>query len=439
MRKPVYDEIDRRFAAKDYAGALAVIDHAMAQDERDVTLYRSKARIYHVLRQFKKAEYWYSAVIRHSAPAYQNHIDRAAARNDVSDYPGVIDDLNVAELIRADDPALYLKRGGAHWEMRDWGKASADFARSLELAPDNADSIWVNGLIDLQLGRFGTGWPRYEARWQSARFKSNRLVTDKPRWTPRHKYKRVLIWGEQGLGDQIFYAGMLSVLRPLVDSITMMVDVRLISIFARSFPDVDFIPNTSEFDGHDCQLPIASIAAQFVHTINDIPKLVSPGFLKPDAARVREIATKVPTGKLVGLSWTSAAVKIGPHKSIPIEDLEPILSLPGYKFVNLQYAKSSTEHKDSRILDAPIDCKNDIEGLAALCSLCDTIVSVSSTTVHLAAAVGARVMLADANKLWYWGNKDGDQSLWYPSVKVYPRDNVLAPWTNVIERIRGDL
>lgn len=441
MRKPIYSEIDKRFATKDYAGALAVIDYGLAQDVHDVTFYRAKARIYHVMRDFRRAEYWYSALINNSPPALSSYVDRAAARNDMSDYPGVIEDLDVAELMKKDDPGLYLKRGGAHWEMRDWGRAQADFTKSLELAPDNPDAVWVNGLLDLQMGRFDTGWPRYEARWKSSRFKSNRLVTDKPQWTPGSGKRRVLVWGEQGLGDQIFYAGMLPVLRSMVNKVTMMVDPRLVTIFARSFPDVDFVPNTAEIDAddHDSHLPIASIGAQFIHSLSDLERLVSVPFLRPDAARVQEIATKIPTGRLVGLSWTSAAIKIGPHKSMALEDLEPILLLSGYKFVNVQYINSSTEKKDPRILLPPVDCRNDIEGLAAFLTLCDSLVSVSSTTVHLAAALGVKVRLADANKLWYWGNKKDDYSLWYPSVKIYPRRNIKAPWTDVIDNIKTDM
>lgn len=442
MRKPIYEHIDKRFAAKDYAGALAIIDYALAQDVHDVVLYRSKARIHHVMREFRKAVHWYSAFIRNTAPEYQSYVDRAAARNDMSDYPGVIEDLNIAELMRQDDAMLYLKRGGAYWEMRDWDAAVADFAKALELAPDHPDAIWVNGLLDLQLGKFDTGWPRYEARWKSSRFKSNRLVTEKPQWTPSGSHRHVLVWGEQGLGDQIFYASMIPYLKSRIDKVTMMIDPRLISIFSRSMPDVSFIPNTAEIDDHDCHLPIASVGAQFIRSLKHIDRVAARRYLKPDPERVRELAEKVKTDhskRLIGLSWTSAAVKIGPHKSMSLEDLEPILSIPGYQFIDLQYVKNPSETPDPRVMNAPIDCCKDIEGLAALLTLCNSVVSVSSTTVHLAGALGVKVRLADANKLWYWGNKKDDYSLWYPSVKIYPRKNIKAPWTDVIDKIRQDM
>ena len=149
--------------------------------------------------------------------------------------------------------------------------------------------------------------------------------------------------------------------------------------------------------------------------------------------------------KVIGVSWVSSAIKIGPHKSVNLEQLLPILKLPGYKFLNLQYGSSKVavekfnEAYGTNIVTTSVDLLKDIEGLAAACAACDLLVAISSSTVHIAGAIGTPVKLMDANKLWYWGNKDGDQSLWYPSVKIYPRDNMIAPWDNVIEKVRSEL
>jgi tetratricopeptide (TPR) repeat protein len=438
----IHREIDRLFAAQEYRQTLALVEYALVYNPFDVKLYRAKAKTYQALRDFKNAERWYTALITHNAPMFDDYYSRATIRNEMSDYPGTIRDLDVAELISKDSVDVYLKRGGAYWEMRDWDKAKVDFERALKMSPNHPDAIWINGLLDLQLGRFDTGWSRYEARWKSARFKSNRLVTSKPQWSPGSGLKRVLVWGEQGIGDQIFYASMLNRLRYEVDKVTMLIDPRLIPLFQRSLPTIDFLPNTSEVpvDEHDSHLPIASIGAQFVHSIDDIEQAASRRYLKADPARVAHVRERIPKDKpLIGISWTSAAVKIGPHKSISMEALKPLIDLTQYQFVNLQYTQGVTESADPRILRTSINCRDDFESLAALLEVCDAVVSVSSSTVHLAGALGRPVYLMDANKLWYWGNKDGDRSLWYPSVRVFPRDHVLAPWTNVVEKIYTEL
>jgi tetratricopeptide (TPR) repeat protein len=437
----IYAEVDQRFARQDYRGALRVAEFGLASAPADPLLLRAAGKLYQQLKHFARAEEWFTALIKHNAPMFDDYFCRATVCNEQSKYPRVIEDLNRAELMNNQNVDLYLKRGGAHWEMRQWPQARRDFARALELQPNHPDAIWINGLLDLQEGQFVTGWPRYEARWQSARFKSNRLVTTKPQWSPGSGLKRVLVWGEQGIGDQIFYTSMLNRLRYEVDKVTMLVDPRLIPLFSRSMPTIDFLPNTSEVeaDDHDSHLPIASIGAQFVKSLDDIPQVASRNYLKADPERVAALRARLPAGlPLVGLSWTSAAVRIGPHKSMALETLEPVLKLP-YRFVNLQYVSSVTDAGDSRIMNPKINTRDDFETLAALLELCDVVVSVSSSTVHLAGALGRPVKLMDANKLWYWGNKTGDQSLWYPSVKVFPRDHVLAPWDNVVQRVYEEL
>jgi hypothetical protein len=86
-----------------------------------------------------------------------------------------------------------------------------------------------------------------------------------------------------------------------------------------------------------------------------------------------------------------------------------------------------------------VDLWKDFEGLAALLMVCDVVVAVSSTTVHLAGALGQRVLLMDANKLWYWGNKIGDTSAWYPRTKIFQRENMISPWNKVVDLVRSEV
>jgi ADP-heptose:LPS heptosyltransferase len=75
-------------------------------------------------------------------------------------------------------------------------------------------------------------------------------------------------------------------------------------------------------------------------------------------------------------------------------------------------------------------------------ALCDVVVSVSNANVHIAGAMGKPTYVLDANKLWYWNHKDGRNSLFYPSVKLFPRESMVAPWDKqvqeLIQEIRND-
>ena len=68
-----------------------------------------------------------------------------------------------------------------------------------------------------------------------------------------------------------------------------------------------------------------------------------------------------------------------------------------------------------------VDPTADIDGLVAQIAALDVIVTTSSTTAHLAGAVGAKghVLLPKSRAIfWYWGY-DGEHTPWYPSLTLH--------------------
>lgn len=345
-------------------------------------------------------------------------------------------------------PIAYSQRGRCHWEMRRWFQAKQDFEESVRLDPTNDDYAWTLGLINLQLNKFKEGWDGYERRWGSKVFKSPRLATNKPQWKPGMEAKKVLVWCEQGLGDQIIYASLLPELQKYVEEVTVLIDARLALPLSRAMPKIKFLHHDAriKLDEHDAHIPIASLGSYFIHSLNDIPAKTARNYLRADAHRARSIlkASGLENQKIIGLSWASTANVVGKHKSCALKDLEPILEWGkqnGYKFLSLQYGIPQEEMaaypEIMHVKD--VDMFFDIDGVCAAIHLCEFIVSVSNVNVHMAGAMGKPVYLLDANKLWYWHNRIGADNLWYPSVKVYPRENMLAPWTKPVERVLEDL
>lgn len=345
-------------------------------------------------------------------------------------------------------PVAYSQRGRCHWEMRRWFQAKKDFEESVRLDPTNDDFAWTLGLINLQLNKFKEGWENYERRWGSKVFKSPRLSTNKPQWKPGMDAKKVLVWCEQGLGDQIIYSSLLPELQKHVEEVTVMIDARLTLPLSRAMPGIKFLHHDAriKLDDHDAHIPIASLGSYFIHSLNDIPAKVARHYMQADPKRMNKIKRElgIKDGDLViGLSWASTAGAIGKHKSCPLKDMEPILEWGkqnGYKFLSLQYGIPQEEMAAYPEIMYPkdVDMFFDIDGVCAAIALCDRVVSVSNVNVHMAGAMGRPVHLLDANKLWYWYNRVGMTSLWYPTVKIYPRDNMLAPWGKQINQIIKD-
>lgn len=445
----VIKQIEAAFQAKKYTEAMDLCNYAIALAPKDIVAYRAKARLLQLQREFAEAERYYDAAARRGELAADDFVNRGIVRSEQQKYDAAIEDFTKALEINPKYLHAIIQRGASQWEMRRWDKAYEDFKLANEIAPDDANANWILGLLALQVNDFKTGWHLYERRWKSERFKSRPLQTNKPQWTPDSGLRSVLVWGEQGVGDQIIYGSLLPAIRKNADKVTAMMDPRLLTIFRRSMPDVDFISHLDKVpaDEHDSQIPFASIGGCFVESLEDIERHAARNFLKADPELVEKYRAETGFTKdklTIGVSWASAAIKIGPHKSIRIEQMLPFLK-DDYQILNLQYGSSKeavdafNRENDANIVTTSVNLWKDFEGTAALCSLCDVIVAVSSSTVHLAGALGVPVLLMDANKLWYWGNKRGDQSVWYPSVKIFQRESMIAPWDSVIDSVTNEL
>ena len=342
---------------------------------------------------------------------------------------------------------VYVQRGRCHWEMRRWEEAAADFEKAHELQPENPDCGWTLCLVYLQMNQFDRAWQYLEWRWKSKKFDSPRLKTPTPQWDKNSQHDHVFVWSEQGLGDQILYLSLLHHVKSRANKVTVMIDARLFPILRRSFPDVTFVPQNERLKGINANIPLASICAQFIHSLSDIDTHAARKYLKADEARAQELKATLGQGeRLIGISWHSGAPRIGNHKSVPIAELLPLFKLPNTRFVSLQYGdcyedlyELEKQHGIRVQIVPAIDNQNDIDGLCALIAACDQVVTVSNATGHFAGALGVPTYVLNSNKLWYWSNVIDGHNAWYPSVKLYPRANMVTPWTEQIQNLVEDL
>jgi len=358
--------------------------------------------------------------------------------------------IGILENINQIHPALVaaaLQTGRCHWEMHRWQPARKYFELAHRLDPTNDDTAWTLGLLSLQMGDFKAGWEGYERRWGSKTFNSPRISTIHPQWERGLGLKRPIVWTEQGIGDQILYASLIEALAKEVESVVVLIDMRLAPLLQRGCKasNVRFLPHNAKvkMSEHDSHIPIASMGKYFIHNIKDIIRNRSEGYIKADPHRVNLLKKEygLENKRIIGLSWASTAPVIGEHKSVGLEGFRSLFDIPNSVFINLQYGKPQDEAKDfhPNLISTHIDTFLDLENVAALMELCDVIVSPSNANVHLAAAMGKPVMLLDANKLWYWNNRAGYRSLWYPEVRIFQRENMNAPWDLQVKQVKEEL
>lgn len=248
----------------------------------------------------------------------------------------------------------------------------------------------------------------------------------------------------------MIYASLLNAVKKETEKVTAMVDIRLMGMLQRANPDINFIRHDSKVKNseYDSQIPIGSLGRHFINEVADIKKYRSVSYISPDRSRLDHLQHELkiqPDDFVIGISWASTAPRIGEHKSVKLEKLLGLWDIPNVKIVNLQYGKPDYEiepfeQEHGKVIhQTTVGNFFDLEGVVAIMSMCNAVVSVSNANVHLAGALGVPTYVLDANKLWYWNHKEGDTSLFYPTVKLYTRDYLNAPWDEQIAEIIKEL
>jgi len=338
--------------------------------------------------------------------------------------------------------------------LQDLGKpeeATKAYMKAIEIKPDYAGALNSLSRCYLMQNDFVKAFEHTEWRWLAqqdnigSQFKSN-----KPSWTGE-QHEKVFVWKEQGIGDELMLSSMFVDLIKKSENIVIECDSRLIPLYERSFPkNIQFINDRNQISegDYDSQIAIGSLPKYLRHELNDF-KSVASGWLSADGEKVNVLREKLRSksaGKIIGISWlTMAALEKAQYRNVSLPKLaEYLTQIPG-KYVSLQYGDVAEEVDRvsyqtginiSRIEE--IDNFRDIDGLAALISACDLVISIDNLTVHLAGSLGVdtRILLpkvADAR----WG-ATAQNSYWYDNVTLY-RQEVLGDWSHPLKHLVNDL
>jgi hypothetical protein len=168
-----------------------------------------------------------------------------------------------------------------------------------------------------------------------------------------------------------------------------------------------------------------------------------------------EAAPHSPTGRRlrVGITWASISNSLPIcEKSVPLEQFLPPLTGIDADFVSLQRRLAVADPNSfldnlgvtvlsDEILDTTTESSLDalVEAIQSL----DCIVTISTTTTHIAAAMGIRVELIAAERegqQWFWQVQANHQKCLYPTVRVHLGDGRKEYWwEKSLESLRASL
>ena len=351
--------------------------------------------------------------------------------------------------MRSDDAELHSNRAIVLQDLGRLDEAVAGYQRALELRPGFELARFHHALACLLAGDYAHGWTDYEARLVSEG--KPKRPASYPRWDgTAPEDKTILVYGEQGLGDELMFASCLpDVIRDAAHCVIECAP-KLAGLFARSFPAATVFPAMPDkrlpasVAGRqiDAEVPIGSLPLHYRRDRAAFPR--HDGYLKADAGRVRQWRERLGAlgpGLKVGVSWRGGTHRTRrASRSIPLDAWLPILTMPDARFISLQYpAQESTDVADLS-QDHGVQIKHfpeaidDYEETAALLTALDLTISVCTAVIHLAGALGCPVwVMAPYSPEWRYGIR-GEDMPWYPSARVF-RQDILGQWAGVIESV----
>lgn len=345
--------------------------------------------------------------------------------------------------------------GNAFQDLGKLDDASQRYAEALRASPGLPEARYGAAQVALREHRFGEAWTDYEARFETSPPMATRLALPQPRLTADAlaRARRVAVWLEQGLGDQVLYSTLLCELERRGIAAVVEVDARLMEAYRRSFPRMEFTSRGADanaFDACDFQVPLGSLGGLFRSSIESFSSQPR-ALLSPDAERVAQVRQRLGPGRWIGISWRSfqpaERAAVAERKSIPL-DLFASLARSGARLLDLQYGDVSGERAafEARYPGTlarleGFDAFNDLETMLAAISACERVVSASNATAHLAGAVGTPTWLPCLRALQpfpYWVPGPGGRCLWYPSVEIVT-DAAWTRWEPAFEALAARL
>jgi tetratricopeptide (TPR) repeat protein len=351
--------------------------------------------------------------------------------------------------ISQDPSDSLVNLGNTLMELQEYEDALNTFEQSLSIKPDNANAHYSLSHCLLQVGQFEKAWKEYAWRWNTKGYTNKRqLKSALPNWDKSNSSGHLLIWAEQGIGDEIFWGKHLNFAKRINAKITAQVDSRLVSIFNKAYPDIKFIAHDVQlnFSEYDTQIAMGDLGLM-LEIDSKYLTLNSVNYLKSNPENRIKIRNqiKLANKKICGISWKSINVEFGDKKSMRLEDMLPILKNEDYIFVNLQYGDVQEELNRMKSLHGidikqceKIDLFADINGLLDLVDACDIVVTTSNTTAHLAGALNKEtytLLPFGRGRIWYWLNETDGKSTWYPSVNLRGLNSINEQWNELTSRV----
>jgi tetratricopeptide (TPR) repeat protein len=367
---------------------------------------------------------------------------------------------NYDRILAVDDrnAAAYFNRATCYERLHKLEDSINDYNKAMQLEPKKKiDALWNRSLVLLCKGEYELGWREYEVRLKlgnsEAFYETERLKAFYWDGNPDLiKNKSLMVKSEQGLGDTIQFCRYVKLLSAMGAKVTLRVQKPLMNVLQGLEGLENLNSDADPYPEFDYYCNLMSLPLLLKTTVESIPNEIP--YLKADPDKVKAWADRLgpKVNKRVGLVWSGGFRPDRPdlwllNRRRNIELIQLIgLKTEGIEFHSLQKgelpeAELVVQHLQN--WDGPkiinhADQLTDFTETAALIENLDLLISVDTSTPHLAGALGKPVWLMNRfDTCWRWFLHRSD-SPWYPTFRIF-RQKSYDDWTPVVEGVKTAL
>jgi tetratricopeptide (TPR) repeat protein len=318
-----------------------------------------------------------------------------------------------------------------HCSLGNWEKSLEYADKALGLEPENPDATYNSALVMLGQGNWAEGWPRWDVSLGN-KFRKVREYNDHDlRWQPGlRRGETIVIYGEQGLGDEVMFASMFPRLKNTgTKEIIIQCDKRLEGLFRRSFPQFTIEGSRGSewqdwYERVDAKMEMGGLGTHFARE-----PFAGPKYLEADPLRRKQwrvLLDSLGDKPKIGIAWNGGSPNTGEKKrSIPLAQWREVFGAIDAEFVSLEYRDGE---RFPFIHEFPWGTRTqDYDDTAALVSELDLVIAVTTTVVDLCGALGKECWaLVPEVAPWRYAH-EGDRMFFYDSVKVFRSKGDWAP------------
>ncbi len=337
--------------------------------------------------------------------------------------------------------------GLALTQRNDIAGAIDAYRHALDVDPHFNEARFNLALALLTCGDYVEGWRDYDARLAVPALSGDAPMVPGERYRGEALEGRtLLLTTEQGFGDTFQFIRFAQGFAARGARVIVRASP-LVATLCASAPGVErVVSNAEALPSYDFQLPLLSsadalsIGAETIAT--DIPYLLAD---EERVASLRPIVAAQRARLRIGLSWAGNPLQANNRRrSIPLAALAPLFEFGDIAFFSLQHIDGEEQIPEvpaARALLLPA-ARHNFDDKAALMRSFDLVISVDTSTAHLAGALGVPlwVLVCHAPD-WRWG-LDGPVTPWYPAARLFRQqvpNDWSAPVASIVQALRERL